>query len=227
MEPPPFPSKPLPGKLLGTQGCLALGAQINEFENQTFGSDFYCSYETFRPWAESGCLFYSAVLGESAEGGHQILSVASVLLTNEASRNQLLRGEISDCDLVPWLRRPESSSPVAYFASVISAHPRHLPAMYEGLLNDVENYLGTSNLKLHSGFGIATTAASLRHLTKSGFLALTHKKYLQKYEIMVIDASTARPPFFHRLFRSVGAPRCAPPPSGGNPNEDSGQAQAA
>jgi hypothetical protein len=177
-----------------------LSAQINEFENEVFGPDFFCRYERFRPWVESGCLFYAAVCGEAVAGFKKVLSVASILLTTETSKERLLRGEIPDWSLEPWANALGQGAPVAYFASIISDNPEHLAAMYESLGKDVETYLCASGLRVDSGFSIAAGAAGLRHLCRSGFTLVDGKKYLQKYDLLVINDLTAKTAFWRGLF---------------------------
>jgi hypothetical protein len=97
--------------LSNTRQCRPLAAQINDFENAVFGPDFSCAYEAIRPWGESGSLFCAAVCGEVVAGCRKVFSVASVLVTTEASRDRLFRGEIADYELIPWSLAQDRTRP--------------------------------------------------------------------------------------------------------------------
>src|SRR5258706_3559180 len=159
---------PLSFELLDTRACLEVGPQLNEFENTIFGPDFPCDYECFRPWVESGCLFYSIVCGEAVAGRSSVLSVASVLVTDAESRDRMMRGEITDTVLQPW-RTDRGVEAVAYLSSVVSANPIHLAAIYDSLAGDIESFQAASGVRLQRGFCVATGPAGFRHLSKGGF----------------------------------------------------------
>ena len=190
---------PLSFELLDTRRCLAVAPQLNEFENTIFGPDFSCDYECFRPWVESGCLFYSAICGEAVEGRSSILSVASVLLTDDESRERVLRGEINDTLLQPW-RGGRGVEPVAYLSSVVSANASHLAAIYTSLAEDIGKFLADRGVKVQRGFCVATGSAGFRHLSKGGFIPINGPRYLDKYDLMTIDATTARAGIWRRVF---------------------------
>src|SRR5882762_1210106 len=168
---------PLSLELLDTRACLEVGPQLNEFENTIFGPDFSCDYECFRPWVESGCLFYSAVCGEAVAGRSTILSVASVLVTDTESRDRLLRGEITDTQLQPW-GGTGSAEPEAYLSSVVSANSSHLASIYDRLAADVWRFQTERKVQLRSGFCVATGPAGFRHLSKGGFVTIDGLQYL-------------------------------------------------
>jgi hypothetical protein len=190
---------PLSFELLDTRQCLEVGPQLNEFENTIFGPDFSCVYECFRPWVESGSLFYSAVCGEAVAGRSTILSVASVLITDAASRDQMLRGEITDTILQPWRGDP-GMEPVAYLSSVVSANQSHLASIYDSIATDLVRFLNERKVKLCSGFCVATGPAGFRHLSKGGFVPMEGPQYLAKYDLMTINTATARAAFWRRVF---------------------------
>jgi hypothetical protein len=193
---------PLSIELLDTTRCLPLSREINDFENSIFGPDFFCEFETIRHWVESGSLFCAAVCGQAVEGRPSILAVASVFLTNLASRDRVMRGEIHDVELAPWFRCTEHSQPVAYFSSIISSSPEHLGAMYRSLGQDLLNYLGSYHFSLHSAFSIAAGQAGLRHMLKSGFSVVEGCKYMQQYDIMIMDGTAARTAFWRDLLQT-------------------------
>ncbi len=187
-------------QLLDTHQCRELSVHINEFENNIFGPDFSCDYEKIKPWVDSGRLFYAAVCGEAVAGRRNILSLASAFITHTLSRDQLLAGEIADYELAPWSEGVRAAQPAIYFSSVVSGDADQLAAIYDSLLDDLEHFLVVNGLKIRSGFCIASGPAGYRHLAKSGFCPLEGRKYLQKYDLMVIDAATARTEFWRRLL---------------------------
>src|SRR5919108_717152 len=99
MQAPESIPHPLSVGLRDTRQCRGFALPICEFENSVFGPDFACTPESIRAWFDSGCLFCAAICGEAVAGRERILSVISALLTSEASRDRLLRGEISDEEL--------------------------------------------------------------------------------------------------------------------------------
>jgi hypothetical protein len=54
---------------------------------------------------------------------------------------------------------------------------------------------------------VATGPAGYRHLSKGGFLPMEAPQYLGKYDLMRIDATTARSHFWKQIF---GVPPSAP-----------------
>ena len=199
MNDPDYGPNPLSVELFDTRHCLEFGEQLNMFENMIFGPDFSCAYKCFLPWVESGSLFYAAVCGEAVEGRSAILSVASVLITDNESRERLMRGEIHDTQLVPWAGR--GGEPVAYLSSIVSAYPAHLRAVYDCLAKDIEAFLEARKVQLRSGFCVATGPSGFRHLAKSGFVPVAGPQYLGKYDIMTIEAASARTAFWQRVFK--------------------------
>lgn len=199
-----FPD-PVSVELLNTARCYELGMQINDFDNAIFGPDFFCSYETIRPWVEAKNLFCSAFCGEAVSGRRKILSVASLLITSRTSRDSLFSGHIKDYELVPWTLSPKRCEPVIYFASIVSANTDHVRALYDSLSADVEPYLRANGIEVHSAFSIAAGPAGLRHMSKSGFSVWEGGQYLNKYTIMVMEASEAKAPFWQRLLVPAGA----------------------
>ncbi|HYV29684.1 MAG TPA: hypothetical protein VEO53_01030 [Candidatus Binatia bacterium] len=188
--------------LLDNRGCQKLLPKLHEFENAVFGPDFTCDYVEIQPWVDSGCLFYSAVYGEAVEGQQRILSLASVFLTTSFSRDRLLAGHIADYELAPWTAGVRTEQPTVYFSSVVSDAPHHLAAIYDSLLQDVSAFRNAHRMSFHGGFAIATGAGGYRHMARNGFRTLTGYKYRDKYDLMVIDASTAATPFWRGLLDS-------------------------
>jgi hypothetical protein len=182
---------------LRTAACMGLTAQITEFENSFFGSDFNWSLESMQRWLKSGSLFYTA----ACEGEcRRIRALASVLIGGAASCQRLLGGEIAEYELVPWFLESDGPPPMFYFSSVLSDSPEHLRQVYRNLLLDVESYLKEKSLKIYDGISIATGAIGYQHLTKNGFLPVEGPKYLGKYRFMGIDAASAKTEFWCRVL---------------------------
>jgi hypothetical protein len=53
---------------------------------------------------------------------------------------------------------------------------------------------------LQRGFCVATGPAGFRHLSKGGFVPIDGPQYLGKYDLMAIDATTARAVLWRRVF---------------------------
>ena len=186
-------------ELLDNSGCRDLVVPLNDMENMIFGPDFACNTKQIQPWIESGCLFYSAVTGEAVAGHRRILSALSVFITTAASRDRMLLGEIADYEMAPWSPL-EGGQPTIYLSSVVSVAPHHLAAMYNNLARDVIFFREAHGLTFHGGFAIATGPAGRHHMAKSGFRVLDSYKYLNVYDLMVIDAYTATTPFWTSLL---------------------------
>ncbi len=191
--------------LLDNRRCREIIPQLNDFENAVFGSDFACHCAQIQPWVDSGCLLYSAVAGEAVPGQRRILSVLSVFVTTSAARDRLMLGEIADYELAPWTSGATTAQPTLYLSSVVSAAPHHLSAMYECLLQDVQEFRSVNGIAFHSGFAIATGAAGNRHMSRSGFRLLEGCRYRGSYDLMVIDAQTAATPFWRELLSAETA----------------------
>jgi len=186
-------------QLVDNAGCRELVVPLNDWENLIFGPDFTCNTEQIQPWVHSGCLFYSAVTGEAVAGHRRILSALSVFITTAAARDRMLLGEIADFEMEPWTPQ-EGGQPSLYLSSVVSVAPHHLTAMYGSLVRDVVQFRDAHGLTFHSGFAIATGAAGRHHMAKNGFRLLEGFKYRDSYDLMVIDAYTARTPFWTELL---------------------------
>src|SRR5207249_3625508 len=163
----------------------------NDFENDVFGPDFACAQEQIKPWVDSGCLLYAVVCGEAVPGRRTILGATSVLITSSRSRDRLLTGQIAEYELTPWTVGPRSDQPTIYFSSVVSDAPQHLTAMYDSLFRDVDHFRKNHGLNFHSGFGIASGLAGLRHLVRNGFRLLEDQRYRGRYDILRIDTTSA------------------------------------
>ena len=207
-SPEPIPN-PVSFALLNTQDCVTHAAQLCEFENDVFGPKFACSNAAMDCWTESGCEFCAAVSGEAVTGRLRIFGSASVLVTSAASRDRLVRGELTDSELPPWSRDTERDEPVLYLASIISSHSAHVAAMYRCLATDVEAFLRRERLVARSGFAIASGPAGLQHLTRSGFASVPGKKYFGNYELMTIDRAGARTEFWQRVLHPGALPPLA------------------
>jgi hypothetical protein len=199
-----FDALPVPfsTELLDNRLCIDLAEKLNDFENAVFGPDFACRFEQIKPWVDSGCLFYSAVSGEAVEGRQKILSAVSVFITTSRSRDLLLTGQISECELKPWTSASPEEQPTIYFSSVVSDAPHHLGAMYGSLLHDVRTFRDQHQLNLHSGFGIASGPAGCQHMLLNGFRILEGHKYRGTYDLMLIDTGTAATRFWQELLDS-------------------------
>jgi len=199
-ELPPDDLELLSIELLDNAACRDLVLPLNDLENLIFGPDFACDTAQVQRWVDSGCLLYSAVTGEAVAGHRRVLSALSVFITSAAARDRMLLGEIADIEMEPWT--PDlPDQPTIYLSSVVSVAPRHLVAMYDGLLRDVVQFRDAHNLTFHGGFAVATGAAGQRHMAKSGFRVLDGYKYRGTYDLMVIDAFTATTPFWSGLLR--------------------------
>jgi hypothetical protein len=191
---------PLSVGLRNSRQCRLLAGPICEFENLVFGPDFACDPESIQSWFDSGCLFCAAVCGEAVAGREHLLSIISALLTSEASRDRMLRGEITDEELTPWSQCSDGSRPVVYFASVISDNPGHLSTMYDSLGDDLLACLVEQNLETHSAFSVASGEAGFRHMARNGFAPASAAPYLGRYQLMTLDYATARTPFWRRVL---------------------------
>jgi len=187
-------------ELHDSRGCRELIPQLNDFENLVFGPDFACDCVQIQPWIDSGCLLYAAVTGEAAAGQRRILSALSIFVTTSAARDRMLLGEIADYEMTPWTSGRSPGQPTLYLSSVASSAPYHLPAMYESLLGDIQDFQRSNGVAFHDGFAIATGTAGGRHMTKSGFRLLDGYRYRRSYQLMVIDARTAATPFWRVLL---------------------------
>src|SRR5690349_20550574 len=102
-------------KLLGTTECLRLGAELTARENAEFGPDFAWSQESTGRWLHSGSMFYAAITSETLpHARRRIVALTSVLLTGSRSSTRLLRGEITEEQLLPWFLESLEVSPVLY-----------------------------------------------------------------------------------------------------------------
>jgi hypothetical protein len=197
-----FPD-PVQVHLLNTAECYELGPQINDFDNAIFGPDFYCSYETIRPWVESGNLFSSVVCAEAVAGHRRILSAASLLITSRTSRDHLFAGRIRDYELTPWMLSPRRCEPVIYFAAIVGANSEHVRALYDSLCADAEPYLQAFGISVESVFSIAAGPAGLHHMAKGGFCVWEGGRYLNKYYFMTLQREAA----LAHVWRTLLAPR--------------------
>ena len=195
-------------QLFGTAECLRIGAALNERENAEFGPDFTWSIESSEHWLHSGCMFYSAVI---CPASHRIVGLTSVMLTGQTSAARLLLGEVKEQYLLPWFLESLTTNPILYFSSVLSEEGKFLPILYEKLLSDVESYLDVHQLTVTSGLTIALGPNGLQHLQANGFVPIADAAYLNKYEFMRIDATTAQTQFWRRLLRAAPATESHPP----------------
>lgn len=189
-------------RLWNTEKCKSIAAELCEFENQVFGPDFSCPVESVQSWFDSGCLFSATMCGEAVAGHERVLSAISALVTDESSRDKLLRGEILDTELVPWSLSKPGTQPCIYFASVISDNPTHLSRMYQSVGEDMGRFLSLNQLHPMTAFAVASGEAGQKHMVRNGFQPCG-RLYLKKYAIMLMDQTTAKTQFWHRLLGSM------------------------
>lgn len=197
--------QPLEIRLRRTEGCAELSDSICEFENSVFGPDFAYSASSLRSWYDSGSMFSAAICGTAVAGRYRILGLVSALLTDEASRDRLLQGEITDSDLKPWAHCEGASKPSIYFASVISDNSRQLSSMYESVGEELTDYLNRLGLTPSSAFSVASGDPGLRHMERNGFRTYVQAKYLGRYALMTLDLASAKTGFWKKVLSPLEA----------------------
>ncbi len=187
-------------EVLDTWNCLDLLPQLTSLEDNVFGPDFTFPEKDMQAWANSGSWFCAAVTGQAVVGRRQIFSLLSVLVTTGESRDRLLAGEISECELQPWTFEPLAKKPALYLASVVSAASDHLAMLYDGLACDLEQFKVTWETEFSSGFSIASGPAGLSHMARNGFVQSQSESYLGQYPMMTIDCNSAATRFWQDLL---------------------------
>ena len=145
-------------------------------------------------------MFYAGLCENGSES--PVVAVVSLLITGSHSAERLLKGEILEAGMNPWLLDPAGSCPVYYFSSVISQNPKELPRLYEGLFAEVHSYILHQGFTVENGISVASSEVGVQHLTRNGFVPIMGPKYLGKYCFMAINGLSARTGFWRKLFGS-------------------------
>lgn len=190
------------GTVWNTAACLRVARDLNEFENLTFGPDFACQLEQVRPWLISGDLFYSAIGDTDEKKRTSVVSVASILLVDAASRDELVAGQLREADLKPFSLCKIETEPTFYYSSLIIQQPRHAVALFRSLLKDAVPEMQRRKLAPRSAFTISTSGEGTRHAVKSGFTEVLGRLYLEKYSFLELHTETAESHFWRRLLHS-------------------------
>ena len=140
--------------VLNTSACAPWASHLIAFENMHFGPDFAWPREQTNVWAASGAALQAAVI----RNGNYVSASMSAFVASRDSCEQLVRGEIKECELLPWDHDKTNGQPLLYFASVISRDTEELPFLYSSLAADIEDYLDGAGLQLTHGLAIAASA---------------------------------------------------------------------
>lgn len=182
-------------RLLDTPACLEIARTINAFENEIFGPDFSCPYESILPWITSRDLFFAAIVGPD-HGPHpdrpRILSVASILLAEAKSSHALIDGRIAENSLKPLSLGAPNAAGCFYFSSLVACSPGHALRLYRSLQHDLLERLSRNPVRVVSAFSIASGSDGESHLERSGFKQKSSPRYLGRYPFYLLtkDAPT-------------------------------------
>lgn len=184
---------------LNTKRCLKAAKVFNDFENKVFGQDFRCPFRKVQHWVKSGDLFYAAIVLDGRLSPEHVLSVASILVVDAESYEDLVAGRIVENQMVPYSLSRPGAKPMFYYSSLVLAQPSHLIPLFQVLTRDIVDYRRNKILAIDSAFSIPLGNAATVHLAKSGFKT-NGQRYLGKYDVMQLERSAAKVIFWKKLL---------------------------